>query len=1002
MKSATEFIRFRFSEEISKISPLVQEAFAESIQWLQQNPHTKGFDENSKLPDLDDTSPYGVSKQFFWYFETHFFKVHNSLLLARLESQKHHNGSWLDQPYLCVLDIGCGTGAATCALLDILVSYHEFRKQLGLPVHITHLSLAGIDPSQFAFDIYGHLLEILLPSLERENIFITVTQIDDEFPHPDCIEKIIKDWDPVHPFTLLGISSNVIRPLQNQWERTRSYLKVAGITQEFNLGEIVAKAYDKIINEFNFEQVLILDIATRNKIRKGFSLFDALRGFWKFIRNFFGQQSKFEWWSSEEELIVHFHNSPNSFHGKNSLNEHVVRSNYLHELYTGICNDSYCDGMWRKVNEVENIILGWVRARNYVLHDDIVDEVELKLIDTNWEEHLLRLRLHLDVGDLSLLYCDDLIYYPFPKNEREDRPKYNLSITEQLSCAAVSQSFPDSFKPVDNNLILGNRLNHEKNELFYEPWFGHHKAYSKAINNASVQGKYVCKTDVKSYYVNIKQSDLYRLLIKAMNADNSKRIKEVLSSAVLRQLINPPHSTNFGLPQSGITGGLWSSIYLLRADKEIISELDEKAQFFRYADDMAVIDDVNNIDSTLSMIQEKLNSLGLILNRDKTTNPIEAEEYIAKVKDDPRIKKISRGVSKVLDSLYFLPQEYQKEYLRDRDDFLEDYIDLLSEIGIHFSNDWLNRKIVSRSTTIHRLWHSVRGMRINFPEFPKNDTQKKNWRNEFESINQNWIFQRDNLISELVNLFEEAFNQITKPTELDATVFTQARRTLRFSAYRLVIFGVNPIIGILEKLLIKQPNLLSSKIMLKALVDEHFTEIVINLAEMWKDRSIPENIEGNNIECASYLCATACWALGYSVPSQSIIEFLYAVLLSEQSTLHEKLLASEALIRLGTSMPQQNEIVMALLEKDLHLRLQKNFIILCHLNNPDDFYKSITHHHNDYRSAMIQDAIMFLSAKQENILALKEPKIIELYYSRWYPDIPAHMRQNGSSSLFFG
>jgi hypothetical protein len=84
MESATEFIQLWLSEEVHGVSPLIQNAYVEMLQWLSQNPHTRGFNEKSKKPDLDDASPFGVAKQFFWYFETHFFKAQNSLITMDL------------------------------------------------------------------------------------------------------------------------------------------------------------------------------------------------------------------------------------------------------------------------------------------------------------------------------------------------------------------------------------------------------------------------------------------------------------------------------------------------------------------------------------------------------------------------------------------------------------------------------------------------------------------------------------------------------------------------------------------------------------------------------------------------------------------------------------------------------------------------------------------------------------------------------------------------------
>ena len=199
--------------------------------------------------------------------------------------------SWKYQPYLCFLDIGCGAGAATFALLDLISAYHDFRIANGHTLYELSISIAVIDPCAFALKTLQQVAKYLEPELARKGIHLTIFEVIDEFPLPGCISKIIDGWNPIYPFTLLAISSNVIRPLQNLFDKVRSLRKAVGMTQEFELGNVVANAYDQIITNFGFEQVIIQDIATRDKIRNGLNLFDAFQGLWRIVSQALNQKS---------------------------------------------------------------------------------------------------------------------------------------------------------------------------------------------------------------------------------------------------------------------------------------------------------------------------------------------------------------------------------------------------------------------------------------------------------------------------------------------------------------------------------------------------------------------------------------------------------------------------------------------------------------------------------------------------------------------------------------
>ncbi len=999
MNTANNFAEYWLAQSVHESSPVIQNAYQHTLDWLRTNPHTTGFDDRGSKPDLDDSTPFGIAKHFFWYFETHFFKAQKSLIQAVLETSKYHNAAWLKQPYLCVLDIGCGTGAATCALFDLLIAYHNFCMDQGLSIGETLVSIAAVDPCRFALETFQHITQYLKPELATMGIQFSVFLVEDEFPLPSCVIKLLQNWKPIYPYTLLGISSNVIRPMQLFQEKLRSLLTASGITQEFSMGKLIADAYDQIIDQHSFKQVVIQDIATRNNLRKGLNLFDALKNLSDLIRRVFRSKPKFQWYSLELEQAVVFNNSPFSYHGRSTHDQQIVESVFLLELHTGIVNENYLDPFWVKVTSPDNLRLAWVRARNYILHEDLADEIEIRLADVSWDEYLQRLKLYLDVGDFSVISHNYLLPYPFPKNEEEDRPKYSLRLNEQLICAAVSQAMPEAFQPVDGDRILGNRLNHDENEFFYEPWFKHFKGYSEAVKIAAYEGSTVAKSDLRSFYTNIRQNELYKILCANESVHSDIKAREVLRLVLLRQLVNPPHNQNLGLPQSGITAGLWSSTFLKDVDRVVLDKFRDRCSYYRYADDMAIIT-IEDVDTALTVIQAELDRLGLVFNQKKTLK-LQASKYIERFRDDPRLASLSKKVRRILDGLYFLPAQYKNYYSMDRGKFLETYISLLDGLHVHLSVDWLNRKIISRRTTVHRIQHFLWGMNVNFPALPSDEQASDIWHRKFEHLNNEWLTSRDEAITELVTLFREASDQLIDQTGIDEVILSKAKRALKFSAYRLAVLGVRPISDLLENILTEEPGLLSPKIMLKALVDDNCVEMVIDLATKWKDRVIPLHKDGHTLESASYLCAAACWALGFFHPQDNILNLLYDVLASDGSTIPEKLMSSEALIRIACPFPERNQTIIKLLDDHQNINVEKNLVLLLNMNNAQEAIDWNTRFKTRASVILGIDTAQQMISKQLNPLSLEEPLVIDNYYSRWYPDLPAELQKADHSYGLF-
>ncbi len=78
------------------------------------------------LSSLNDDSPQGVAYQLYKYFPTHFFKFLQALIATEQESLETGLTNVLNWSSVTFVDIGCGAGAGSIALLFLLERYQQF------------------------------------------------------------------------------------------------------------------------------------------------------------------------------------------------------------------------------------------------------------------------------------------------------------------------------------------------------------------------------------------------------------------------------------------------------------------------------------------------------------------------------------------------------------------------------------------------------------------------------------------------------------------------------------------------------------------------------------------------------------------------------------------------------------------------------------------------------------------------------------------------------------
>ncbi len=567
----------------------VQKGYREIIKWMKTEPHMSGFNTVNEKPDLTDDSPYGVARQFFWYFQTHNTKAYHSLLAFSDACLKYGEISWLDKPTLSVLDIGAGTGAATVALLELLCSYYEYRWENGYVVYPRIINIATIEPSKNALGVLKRFVDSLEPELKSYQIQVKILPIVEEFPHPACIDLIKQKWRLEKPHTLLAVSSNVILWTQGTFNRITALLKYIGIEKRANLGEAEAKAFQDLLTHYKFKQISLLDIATRQIKKQSLSALLSKK-IKDFIERFTSGKDKesINWWKEETETTVSFFNAPETAFGQ-KYGEIKVEPTYFYSLRGTGDSLTAPDLPWQNTINNENIELAWVRSRYYMLRDDLVDEIEIHLADFFWQSYIERLHNYLVFDLHNVLNIGECLSYAGPKNLNDNRPRYMLRMGEQIASSALSQANPDAFAPI-SKYVFGNRLNKERNEFFYEPWFKHFDDYTKSVNKISEADHVIWKLDIKSFYTNISQSKLYRILCHDIEVQNHSQLRSIINKLIIRNLCRPYHEDSLGLPQSGITAGLWANSYLQELDRVMFNEENSAiVHFYRYADDMTLL-----------------------------------------------------------------------------------------------------------------------------------------------------------------------------------------------------------------------------------------------------------------------------------------------------------------------------------------------------------------------------------------------------------------------------
>lgn len=917
---------------------------------------------------LDDDSNASVACQLYKLFPSHCLKFLQALSITELEAwEKGGETEILGWPSVTLVDIGCGAGAASAALLALLQGYQQFLAANGKPISPIQVLLIGFDPSANMLELYDRIIgeysELLSPWL----IQVQHRKLAERFPQG--VMQLTRQFQPIHSHFVLLAMSNVIRPLRHSfqagytpmWERIRRAL---GGEPDYKpgFGAAESRAIKLILDNWGLDQVGLLCIATAGKDDSGTAWHTSLGRLTQVMRNSAdphigagkGVRARKGW----------FENPPASW-WRRCQNSTCFPTRYYFN-YSVFIHESFAqDKQWQSITSPENIELAWARARRYALHEVLADEIEILLFDYDCEGKLDRLRKWILCEGWEALNVGHTLLFDAPKKPGETRPKTVARIEEQILGAAAIQHLGANVGSA--HASYSYRLNDQSDEFLYEYWLF---LWKRFLEDTHKNAAYRCvlQSDVQGFYQNIVQKDLVDVVKRVLSI--SGRTERLLHQLLLRDC-GPRHAPGKGLPQGNLASGFWADIYIGQLDG-LFSKL-PGVTFARYADDMvfAIDDKKSDPDEIEKQLRIALDQLGgLVLSEDKTYKR-SGSQYVDETGLDDQLGELQeKRFDPLVGKVYRLNIEYRRLFRRDEWEFATTYRRLLRSISIYASTSWLRRKIEQNSYWANWLFVS----KLRFPPFPDPsdaDAEDK-WAREFVTLNPQWTEQIDQLRRDLANLCRESIAMLSSPNSTE-TEQNKAGRRLKFAAYRLCILGMDKVAELLATEIAQHSCRVPVHLLCRGLADCGRSDLLIQVLDA---------------SDSAFVRACAIRALAEVPPTPPVeaVNRMWAMLTQDSSTLCEKLKASEALLFADKWDTANFAHCQRLVEQENDPYLLKNYVLIMNRAFGDAARDYLQRLQEDCGALIVTDAVQYtLHSSPDSLVHKPEPDALLRYYSDSYP-----------------
>ncbi|HEM62300.1 MAG TPA: RNA-directed DNA polymerase, partial [Chloroflexi bacterium] len=691
-----------------ELPPYLGNEYAELMGWFSSDPSTLGFRQMDRAQGLSEDSPRGVAHRACWWFPAHFFKFQDALLRWQARCNKSGEPFLLGSRNVTFLDLGCGAGAASAAILAVLEHYQGSLRSQGRRLENIKVHLLGVDQSAAELEAYRRLVGGYASRLRCQRIRGLASTLQAGFPAD--LAEILEALSGLSGHVLVIGMSNLVNWIWNDWQ---------GQLAEGNRGQPGVLPSDEEValvrlnREVNFDCVHVIGTATKSPVH----LKDKLRQlFDRFAARLGGGEPMHGRRGSLHAAVLY--SNPEYCGWSDHCDSYA--SEYYVENLIGWRPEYEADERLQQALSLESLETAWAKVRSYMRYESLTDEIELRLFEADLDYNLRALRAACLDRDSEYLNVQWSQPYEFPKTEASTRPRSVPRMEEQIVAVAIALEFARELEGPCKEVCYSYRLAPRESEFLYDYWF---VLYRKCLSHALRQlaSGYVLLADIKSYYTNVSQSILLRLLRGRLRP--SSRCLSLLTTSIDRHC-GPGHDEGYGLVQGHAVSGLLGNVMLQPADWRLARHHGWGARYCRFTDDMTVTNTDGPTGRTRDTLEQELEQLDrrLQLNTGKTEF-LRPDRFRKNAHGSRKLDQISKRFRAVLLAVFLLDRGHRAEFNRTEWAFAHKYQELLGGQGVYLTPEWLCRKLDEYGRLERRLRSVWRKWKLKWPPVSLLSTQ---------------------------------------------------------------------------------------------------------------------------------------------------------------------------------------------------------------------------------------------------------------------------------------
>lgn len=864
--------------------PLVESAYQAVHSQFDQDAEWQGYrqwDGTRSSEALARGSPLAAAFNFHYFFSTHYFKARHALETQDVVGLDRLAGWLRYNPYLTVVDIGCGDGAGSIALIESVI---RLREQKLIDPRAIQIHCIGVDRNPHGLAIYEVMMDETGKRGRARDICVTYEvcprSINEAF---GSVEKALRDvrdrWQQPSLSHTIAIVANVNDLLNSEDREAERKLKAAKSLKSHTtepFGQQLASFHYHLFELVPIDHLHVITVDTEpERIRT------VVEEMLRQIRLRFDQREhgvEDAHWRLDS---IAFENPSGSFWRERKwirryrINPYITSTIHIHNRQLAQ------DARWQRIKSKDNLELAWARARREMLREAFFDETEIRIFEHNLESNVERLHHELEAYAIRAGYLRQTLHYDVPKDSSSTRPRGLTWLEEQILMIAIIQVIgirwlqqtPWSYA---YRLSPDNSPERGPTEYLYVAWSKAWKDYRQGIVAYAREHPdgVVLKTDIKSYFTRILQDRLQQIIKDELEV--SARIEWLVEHLVSKDLAG--HDPGKGLVQGSTGSGFLANLYLSAVDYLFPPNDAKGRRLFRYVDDIVVVvPNASDARTTSELLSSTIHGdLHLEINP-KKSSCIPVEEFLPQIVSDEALDESHAAYEALLTPLWRMDKQSRGRFRGASASettwwtHVASYRSCLIELGIFISEAWLSRKLLQEISN-----EDESAQDLSFPTVPYaiSGAATRQWDQGFRATNAEWIQKLSGYRHSLTELFAENQAIVGPATEdVDDPGIAEAGRRMRFAANHLGILGLESIHAELTEILCGKPWLIrNQQQLLEDLAAQGYS------ADVWRVIDFHQSIVS---PMASYMSAVGIRALRFlprltSSEWQRLTDFMFS------------------------------------------------------------------------------------------------------------------------------